>query len=326
MKKIHLIILIIALLPACKNESENETVQNVDNTEFSESENIKYADEYLTIFKQFSIYRDSVDFSAYQDSVRSRIKSAGSEEERHEAIEYALDISGDKHAKLKEKGSWKSYSSGDFQLPKIEYKLLKNAVGYIKIPPFSHAGVFEIPFADSIKKVVEKLDQNNLKGWIIDLSDNTGGNSLPMQLGLSPLLDNKTFLHFFDHEKNDYAIRIDQQILYFGVSGELKSDYVYELKNKNKKLAVIINDSTASSGEYLAISLKSYDNFIGYFGSESMGYTTGLNQYFLPDSTELYISHYVLVDVDYRTIKGKIIPDYKSDNPINLAVDKILNN
>src|SRR4030095_10977451 len=90
------------------------------------------------------------------------------------------------------------------------YRVVENC-GYIEVPGF-HSGnkKLMVAFADTIQKALKVLEQKNIKGWVIDLRKNTGGNMEPMITGLGPILSgdrlgylvnvngNKEFWHYKD--------------------------------------------------------------------------------------------------------------------------------
>ena len=47
-----------------------------------------------------------------------------------------------------------------------------------------------IKYADSLQYQIKLMDNKYIKGWILDLRENSGGNCWPMLTGLGPLLGN----------------------------------------------------------------------------------------------------------------------------------------
>ncbi len=98
-----------------------------------------------------------------------------------------------------------------------------------------------------------KLNLKDLKGIIVDLRLNTGGNMYPMISGIAPLLGNGKAGSFVDNGKilNSWFIK-DGNLL-------VNDNAYITLQNncnpgKNIKIALLIGPATASSGEATAIS------------------------------------------------------------------------
>lgn len=148
-------------------------------------------------------------------------------------------------------------------------------IGYILIPGNNDFGAKHMDsIAKDIKNAIAKVNDRKIKGWIIDLRVNTGGNMYPMIAGLSELIGEGRVGGFItpNHQPDgDWIIKEGT----FYVDSIKVSTIKYEgypIK-KNLPIAVLISGNTASSGEMTAIT------FIGrakstLIGEPSAGYTT----------------------------------------------------
>lgn len=211
--------------------------------------------------------------------------------------------------------------------PSFEVKIIDNNYGYILMPGLhfedaSPGNIHKIaqPMYDQI---VELKTKNKLKGWIIDLRFNDGGNIYPMLLALYDLLgDNIVFGGLDINKKLTNQIKLEkgkyidnkEEISYINPKGK---------KNDKLKVALITSIITASSGEITAMSFKGRKKTL-FIGEPTYGFTTGNDKRNLPFGSYMAIT--VAYDCDKNGIfYDKIIPDIsvsKQDNFDNLLLDK----
>ena len=86
-----------------------------------------------------------------------------------------------------------------------ESNYLEDGIGYVKVPPcFNVDADKDQHFADTIRKQIRKLDtEKMIKGWVVDLRQNTGGNMWPMLAGLNALMKDGTVGYFVYPITND---------------------------------------------------------------------------------------------------------------------------
>lgn len=143
---------------------------------------------------------------------------------------------------------------------------VKDGVGYIKIETFSATAT------DQVKKHLDNFD-DSVKSLVIDLRDNTGGY-LTTAYELSDL--------FIEQGKNIYQTKDrDNNIQSFKAS-----DGVYR---KFDKIAVIINENSASASEILALALKESAN-AKLVGTKSFGKGTMQDTKILPSGGMIKIT------------------------------------
>lgn len=196
-------------------------------------------------------------------------------------------------------------------------KIMKNNIAYLNLPTFvsSDSKLIE-KYADTLQTLIAQLDKQNPKGWIVDLSNNGGGNSFPMIAGVGPLIGNGICGYSFS---GNGSIR---QLIYnngwTGVSwvgGDsslvlLKSN-PYQLKNPNKPLAVIYGNGTGSSGEVTAIAFIGLSNSKS-FGQETYGISTRIDNFEMSDGSFLNLASGVAADRNQKKYDGRIKPDVET--------------
>lgn len=269
----------------------------------------KYIKEALDIIEKHSMKKEFIDWSDYRSKVLKRGKNDKTIEDTHQTIRYALSQLNDGHSFfISSKALKKEYS--DTTMKKItsivsEYN---NQIGYIKIPGFFGNEKLEKAFAGRIQDLIKDLDKHKITGWIIDLRDNGGGNMWPMLLGVGPILGDGTAGYFVNNKNNYEKWGYSKGKAFMDTTIILQTDSLYQLKNKNKKIAILINNKTASAAEAIAVA------FIGlpktrFFGKATRGLTTGNSTFILSDSSMIALMTVVYADRN-KTLYGKqIIPD-----------------
>ncbi|MCY7355905.1 MAG: S41 family peptidase, partial [Rudanella sp.] len=125
-------------------------------------------------------------------------------------------------------------------------------------------------------------DDKNLKGWVVDLRRNLGGNMYPMIAGLGPIIGEGVCGNFYDIDnqvKATYSYQKGASLLNQSVMVEVPKPY--RLINETVKVAVLIGGSTASSGEATTLAFVGRSN-TRLFGAASCGLSTGNYRYDLP--------------------------------------------
>ncbi|WP_037320358.1 S41 family peptidase [Salegentibacter sp. Hel_I_6] len=293
--------------------------QNVhsQNNELSKDDK-KSIKKMIREFEKKSIYKDSIDWESFEKQVW---KSA--EFSKDSAVITALTLNGEKHSMYYDQ-SLKKYLSpvgkDTYNYEEVQPFEADENLGYINLESFINS---RTSLDETLKKGAEYINENlqnikkedskNLKGWVIDLRKNNGGNMWPMLISLTPFLENKILGHFLIENKWQVWKKEENQI-FDGSSNKTKKfieePIEYKLKNKNLKVAVLINNNTASSGEATAIALMSNPN-IKFFGDETAGYTTSNNTIHLKNNDILIMTSGVMADHTKKEYWNGITPEFE---------------
>lgn len=211
-------------------------------------------------------------------------------------------------------------TSSPLELP--SGKMLDERIAYVNVPRFgSTFPESQQAFADHLNDLVLSLQQQNPKGWVIDLRTNSGGNMHPMIAGLNALIADGNIITFKTNQ--------GEQPLYSsaGKFGRITLK-ITPKRFKVNKIAVLTSIKTASSGEMTAISFIGMPN-VKLIGENTAGLTTA-NQFFpLSNGGALNLANAVVKDRLGKIYKGQINPDIltKSQDPqenLNQAIKWIL--
>ncbi len=288
----------------------------------------KYLEIVIDTISQHSLYRDSL---AIEDLQRAALAIAGdaqSYKECHLAVNFLLEslrTYGDNHSFLMTSAEYENWKETGSQVSKIEYAKAKkiDSIGYIEVPPF-HGGNQDmiLAFADSLQHLIKELYEKGVKGWIVDLRSNTGGNMGPMVAGLGPL---------FSHERLGSLIDVNgvanhwyyQRGAYFWDKEEPWSVTHPVTLPKQLPIAVLISNRTGSSGEAVVVS------FIGnartrFFGQPTWGLTTGNGEFALPDGSRIFLASTIYADRDGNKFHGPIEPDTMLEDGSSTSYDEVL--
>ncbi|MEE1943575.1 S41 family peptidase [Pedobacter sp. KR3-3] len=264
------------------------------------------------IIKDNSIYTDSLNWGAINADIEELGKGLETTADAQMLTNFMLQklrAAGDNHSFFQPKVAAQQYASGNTSQQKPTFKLLDNHIGYIMVPSYGSTDTETgKAFANEIQGFIKKLDtENTIKGWIVDLRPNTGGNMHPMIAGLGPIIGRGT-LGYFVKGKSKTPWYYTKEGEGAGKGITVKIDQPYELKNPNSKVAVLIGPRTSSSGEMTTVSFIGKKN-AKLFGEQSGGYTTANTGYPLPDGSFLYLASSYVADRNMKKYIGKITPD-----------------
>jgi len=265
--------------------------------------------------KKESMAREKVDWKRLDDNLKSidfSGKHAFDKEKVYPVFIKALQDAGYHHSLFFSKFTSDELNKLNEKEVSSTSKYLGNNIGYIKIP---YCMTFDSEkdrvFADTLIKQIQILDEHFIDKWIIDLRDNTGGNRWPMLAGLIPIIGDG--LIGYNIISNKYIpIIIKKGLINYNTLETIH----YITKKPFKKIAVIINEHTASSGEMVAIAVLGFE-MTKSFGKESGGYTTINSTKVFKDGTQLFLETGNSADRNRRTYFPSIKPDFPLSNKMS---------
>jgi len=296
-----------------------------------------FLDKSIDLVQANAINRDTVDWPALRKRIYEKTAAAKSIEDLLPVYPYLFEQIGDYHGALKYKGKsyyWKHASAYDNEVVKaavkkqdsVLVKRLSGNIGYILLPGNNDFAAKRInEDAQKIRMAIAAVDDIKIKGWIIDLRVNTGGNMYQMLAGLGNLLgDGKLGAFVNQHQQEDGVWRIKNGNIYIDSS---QVSNLIESRGAGLKLlpmAVLISGQTASSGEVVAISTVGRKKTV-LIGENSAGYTTANQGFVINQDAGLNLA--IGFDADrsgyiYRSYVAPNIVINGGDNFENLEVDK----
>lgn len=281
-----------------------------------------------TIYRH-SLWKDSINIQKLKKDALQIAGQAKQYKDCYTAVQYLIESLrplGDNHSFFMKADEYKNWQTNGSLISKVsvpQYKLI-DSCGYILVPGF-HSGNKEAikAFADSIQLAIKNLSIAGIRGWIIDLQQNDGGNQEPMIAGLGPLFSGEKLGSLIDLYGNAYSWYYKKG-KYWGDGEDGWNVTNPTTLNVKLPIAVLTSSKTGSSGEIVAISFIGND-LTKSFGSSTGGYTTGTMDYELKDGSRIFLASTVMADRNAKKYKGSISPDIpisssSQDDVINAAI------
>ncbi len=280
-----------------------------------------YLDKSLLLIEANALNSEKVNWKELRKNVYSKSSGAKRYEDILAIYPYIFEQIDDHHGSLKYKDKTYSWHKSDGikvnntikaatkKYSSVRSEKIGREVGYILIPGNNDfRGQHMDSISRDIKNAIAKINDKHIKGWIIDLRINTGGNMYPMIAGLTEFLGEGRvggFVTSTHQPDGDWIIKNGG----FYVDSVKVTPVKYEgypIK-KEVPIAVLISGNTASSGEMTAITTIGRHKSI-LIGEPSAGYTTTNLGFKLNGYSGLNLA------VDYATDRnGKVYP--KNINP-----------
>lgn len=279
-----------------------------------------YIHEYFDIVYENSIITDKNFISNLKSETMYLCSDSVEKKECYKVLkEYTTKKLNDHHSFFTTPEEWKAMMEKG-KHPRIgktfqelpSGKIMKENIGYISIPMFiSNDQKLIAQYADTLQKIIAKFDKREVNGYIIDLSSNGGGNSMPMIAGVGPLIGNGVCGYSFS---GDGSIR--KRIYNDGWTGwdtslVFQKVNPYHLLNPNKPIAIIYSNETGSSGEVVALAFVGLPN-VKSFGQQTAGITTRVDNFEMSDGAFLNLVSGVDADRNKNKFGGTIKPDFET--------------
>jgi|GEM_PF-4373731 len=307
--KFFKIIILSLIITSCNNIKTSDTE--------------KYFNETFNLIKENSVKKNEIDWNELKKTVKDSIKNFNSNYEVHLGIAYTMSLINDGHSifgfsqKSDNTKAINTKNSVVFKktFPPIETEIIGNDIGYIRLTGMNiiDDSLFK-NYTMEIRKALLALDNSaNLSGWIIDLRVNGGGRLSCESLGLAPLFED-SLIGISWNNKNIYSNIICTNG-YFKFGEHIQDRLLFDstLVNKHKKIAVLIDKKTVSSGEFLALAFKFQDN-TKTFGKPTRGKTSHCLLYNFKDGAILFLATAYYSDIKKNVIRNGIIPDIECDS------------
>lgn len=294
-----LIVLLLLLSSACS--AQTITVKQAQT----------FSKEIVNCIKKNSIFSDSLNFETIQKDFEEHVDTFDTYNKVGSYYVQLLRKAGDRHSFHVMKTVLDKASAKQKENLGFTYKLLEGYIGYLNIPGFySNDNAVKNDFVNQVNAAIREMDTHStIKGWIVDLRNDNGGDMWPMVSGLLPLIGNETAGYFVNaNQKKPAEWRIS------AASYGIKE--TYQLKNNNNKIAVLYSKQTVSSGEMTAICFVGKPNTRS-FGNITAGLTTGNRVFSLSADNLLVLSSSYTMDRNKKMYTGSITPDVlieKADN------------
>lgn len=274
----------------------------------------RYGKDALATIGKNGIYSGSDEWKSTYEECLKMIENAESYEDTYPAIKKALSVCGGKHSMLMTKSESQSTSdSYDEVLPTVS---LNGDIAVIKLPDFLGTAEAGRKYAKVAEDFIHE-NRDKIKGIVLDLRGNTGGDMGPMATAVSSLLPDGELM-YYHYRSYDVPVTLkDGVISNAGTGGKS----LYPDEKLKVPVAILTDDMTASSGEALTLCFRGLEN-TRTFGAPTAGYTSVNMLYNMYDGAQMYLT--VAFD-KARTgevfEETRIVPDVVTDSPLEAALE-----
>lgn len=273
-----------------------------------------YGKNALSTIDKNGIFAGNDEWKSTYNECLKMIENAKSYDDTYDAIRKALSVGGGKHSMLMTKSeSQNTTESYDEVLPTVS---LNGDIAIIKLPDFLGTAEAGQKYAKVAEDFIHE-NRDKIKGVVLDLRGNTGGDMGPMATAVSSLLPDGELV-YYHYRSYDIPVTLKNGVVSNAGTG---GKSLYPEEKLNVPVAILTDDMTASSGEALTLCFRGLEN-TRTFGAPTAGYTSVNMLYNMYDGAQMYLT--VAFD---KARTGEIFketpiePDVTTDSPLEAALE-----
>lgn len=273
-----------------------------------------YGKNALSTIDKNGIFAGNDEWKSTYNECLKMIENAKSYDDTYDAIRKALSVGGGKHSMLMTKSeSQNTTESYDKVLPTVS---LDGDIAIIKLPDFLGTAEAGQKYAKVAEGFIHE-NRDKIKGVVLDLRGNTGGDMGPMATAVSSLLPDGELV-YYHYRSYDVPVTLKNGVVSNAGTG---GKSLYPEEKLNVPVAILTDDMTASSGEALTLCFRGLEN-TRTFGAPTAGYTSVNMLYNMYDGAQMYLT--VAFD---KARTGEIFketsiePDVATDSPLEAALE-----
>lgn len=273
-----------------------------------------YGKNALSTIDKNGIFAGNDEWKSTYNECLKMIENAKSYDDTYDAIRKALSVGGGKHSMLMTKSESQDITeSYDEVLPTVS---LDGDIAIIKLPDFLGTAEAGQKYAKVAEDFIHE-NRDKIKGVVLDLRGNTGGDMGPMATAVSSLLPDGELV-YYHYRSYDVPVTLKNGVVSNAGTG---GKSLYPEEKLNVPVAILTDDMTASSGEALTLCFRGLEN-TRTFGAPTAGYTSVNMLYNMYDGAQMYLT--VAFD---KARTGEIFketsiePDIATDSPLEAALE-----
>lgn len=284
-------------------------------------EALRYFNDAFRQVRNNALKRKNIDFDQLYKESLGKMKNAQTYKDTYDAIRYLLASLKDNHSFFMEPPK-----NGESIITRLSNKpgtipytasIIEGQYGLLVLKSYNSANEEEQHrIADSIYAALRNMQQQQVKGLIIDFTKMEGGTTLPFLSGFSQLIDKEMLIGYKDNKGHRARIiKYKNGIIY--KDGRKRSRLCYltdytPLTLSHQPIAIITGKYTASAGEMILISFLGLPN-VRTFGEPTLGVPTGKTNIFLADSAFISLTSFTTFDRTRKEYASSIQPDVSLD-------------
>ena len=273
-----------------------------------------YGKNALSTIDKNGIFAGNDEWKSTYNECLKMIENAKSYDDTYDAIRKALSVGGGKHSMLMTKSeSQDTTESYDEVLPTVS---LDGDIAIIKLPDFLGTAEAGQKYAKVAEDFIHE-NRDKIKGVVLDLRGNTGGDMGPMATAVSSRLPDGELV-YYHYRSYDIPVTLKNGVVSNAGTG---GKSLYPEEKLNVPVAILTDDMTASSGEALTLCFRGLER-TRTFGAPTAGYTSVNMLYNMYDGAQMYLT--VAFD---KARTGEIFketsiePDVATDSPLEAALE-----
>ena len=233
--------------------------------------NVSYVKKAVRIMDKHGIYAQGPEWeTAKQEALEAQPTTL---EEAQEIVIKAGKVAGGKHTFLLTTDQVTVNDTSTWEMPTVE--LLENDIAFVKLPEFSGNKEEGVKYANIVLNAVPDA----VKGVIIDLRGNRGGNMYPMIAAVHRFLPDDVILKFSSR----------QRPMSVNTAFVMRSVGIEQQPPIHCQVALLTDEWTASSGEAVLICFRGLEN-TRTFGTPTAGYCSCNQPFPLPGGSRLVLT------------------------------------
>ena len=230
-------------------------------------------------------------------------------EEAQDAVKAALKVAGGKHSSLYVPDPdipVTSASDSEWRNPELAFQ--EDGIAVIYLRPFTGDADEGVKYANDILNALS--DNINIKGAVINLMGNTGGNMYPMIAAVHRFLPDDDILRFRTRKRTQWVM-LENVLQIAGVQRQPRIEC---------PVAILTNEWTGSSGEAVLLCFRGLDN-VRVFGSPTAGYASSTQPFRMSDGATMWLSTGCdVARTGEAFCDDPIDPDVTTDTPMEDAL------
>ena len=291
------------------------------------------ADTSISLMQRYSMHRDEINWPEFRQRVYAETKGISNLDSLLNQFPRFFEWVNDFHASVSAPGKWITWKEGQPQINKnvMLVAALKdgfslfaerwNDIGYFRVPGGSTKNVSKV--AQMLLDTLCKTNPATVKGWIIDLRLNTGGNVWFMLPPLATLIGDGAIARTSrDSTSSGNAYIKNGKVFGNGQYYDIPRK-TCALPNPDVPVAILVGPATASSGEAVLLTFIGRPNTI-IIGEQTAGFITSNNSFEIAPNITLNLATAYMQDRTGKSYKEGIRPDITipdGDNFIDLQKD-----
>ena len=183
---------------------------------------------------------------------------------------------------------------------------LEGDIGYVELPGLG-GGPLAKTYADIAQGLIQEIDSVPVRGWILDLRRNTGGNMWPILAGIGPIVGEGVLGAYASKSgRTEWTYAEGQAMVGGQVAASVTSPY--KTAPPWPPVAVLTSGLTASSAEAVVVAFRGRAQS-RTFGAPTRGVPPANTQKRLEDGALLVVTIMLGVDRTGKTYDDSIAPD-----------------